>query len=157
MVKVDFKGSPRSRRRARLLLCLARRPAVARRTRLARIHGVLQRSIEEHRTPDKTRFAVVVTDYKASDDYKKPGASTQAQWGKWLDRIGQHFGELGSRNSTARKNYDRHILRWRNKWADTPAPPIMRMQVLSRVLAHAVDLGKIAGNPCEGIKQLYSE
>ena len=31
------------------------------------------------------------------------------------------------------------------------------MQVLSRVLSHAVDpLGKIAGNPCEGIKQLYS-
>lgn len=31
------------------------------------------------------------------------------------------------------------------------------MQVLSRVLSHAVDpLGKIAGNACEGIKQLYS-
>ena len=31
------------------------------------------------------------------------------------------------------------------------------MQVLSRVLAFAVDpLGKIASNPCEGIKQLYS-
>jgi integrase len=31
------------------------------------------------------------------------------------------------------------------------------MQVLSRVLSHAVDpLGKIAGNPCEGIRQLYS-
>jgi len=31
------------------------------------------------------------------------------------------------------------------------------MQVLSRVLSYAVDpLGKIAGNPCEGIKQLYS-
>ena len=31
------------------------------------------------------------------------------------------------------------------------------MQVLSRVLSYAVDpLGKIASNPCEGIKQLYS-
>jgi integrase len=31
------------------------------------------------------------------------------------------------------------------------------MQVLSRVLSHAVDpLGKVASNPCEGIKQLYS-
>jgi integrase len=30
------------------------------------------------------------------------------------------------------------------------------MQVLSRVLSYAVDpLGKIAGNPCEGIKRLY--
>jgi integrase len=31
------------------------------------------------------------------------------------------------------------------------------MQVLSRVLSYAVDpLGRIAGNPCEGIKRLYS-
>lgn len=30
------------------------------------------------------------------------------------------------------------------------------MQVLSRVLSHAVELGKIASNPCEGIKQLYT-
>jgi integrase len=31
------------------------------------------------------------------------------------------------------------------------------MQVLSRVLSHAVDpLGQIAGNPCEGIKRLYN-
>ena len=31
------------------------------------------------------------------------------------------------------------------------------MQVLSRVLSHAVDpLGKLASNPCEGVKQLYS-
>jgi integrase len=31
------------------------------------------------------------------------------------------------------------------------------MQVLSRVISHAVDpLGKLANNPCEGIKRLYS-
>ncbi|WP_292623451.1 hypothetical protein [Mesorhizobium sp.] len=30
------------------------------------------------------------------------------------------------------------------------------MQVLSRVLSFEVDHGKLATNPCEGIKQLYS-
>jgi integrase len=30
------------------------------------------------------------------------------------------------------------------------------MQVLSRILCHAVDAGKIAGNPCEGIKRTYA-
>jgi len=30
------------------------------------------------------------------------------------------------------------------------------MQVLSRVLSYAVEEGKIVGNPCEGIKALYS-
>ena len=49
------------------------------------------------------------------------------------------------------------IRRWRNQWADKPRTADYGMQVLSRVLSHAVDpLGKIAGNPCEGIKQLYS-
>jgi integrase len=33
----------------------------------------------------------------------------------------------------------------------------LHLQVLSRVLSYAVDpLGKIAGNPCDGIKRLYS-
>jgi integrase len=49
------------------------------------------------------------------------------------------------------------IRRWRNQWADKPRTADFGMQVLSRVLSYAVDpLGKIAGNPCEGIKQLYS-
>ncbi|MEY9699182.1 integrase [Bradyrhizobium diazoefficiens] len=48
------------------------------------------------------------------------------------------------------------IRRWRNRWADTPRTADYALQVLSRVLAHAVELGKIAGNPCEGIKHLYN-
>jgi integrase len=47
------------------------------------------------------------------------------------------------------------IRRWRNQWADTPRTADYSLQVLSRVAAHAVELGKIAGNPCEGIKHLY--
>ena len=49
------------------------------------------------------------------------------------------------------------IRRWRNQWADKQRTADYGMQVLSRVLSYAVDpLGKIASNPCEGIKQLYS-
>ena len=49
------------------------------------------------------------------------------------------------------------IRQWRNKWADKPRTADYALQVLSGVLAHAVDpLGKLAGNPCEGIKRLYS-
>lgn len=44
----------------------------------------------------------------------------------------------------------------RNQWADKPRSADYGMQVLSRVLSHAVELGKIAGNPCEGIKHMYS-
>ena len=48
------------------------------------------------------------------------------------------------------------IRRWRSRWADKPRTADYAVQVLSRVLSYAVELGKITGNPCEGIKQLYS-
>ena len=49
------------------------------------------------------------------------------------------------------------VRRWRNRWEDTPRTADYGMQVLSAVLSYAVDpLGKIASNPCEGIKVLYS-
>ena len=51
-------------------------------------------AIEKRRTPDKGRFRFVVTDYKASADYKKLAQSTRDQWGKWLDQIAEYFGEL---------------------------------------------------------------
>jgi integrase len=53
----------------------------------------------------------------------------------------------------ARKN----IVQWRNQFAATPRKADMALQVLSVVCSHAVDpLGKLAVNPCEGIKALYS-
>jgi integrase len=48
------------------------------------------------------------------------------------------------------------IRQWRHGYADKPRAADYGMQVLSRVLSYAVELGKIAANPCEGIKQLYS-
>src|SRR5690606_36241526 len=47
--------------------------------------------------------------------------------------------------------------RWRGQFAEKPRTADYGMQVLSRVLAYAVDpLAEIAVNPCEGVKQLYS-
>jgi integrase len=127
-----------------------------RQTGLARVRRVLQRGIEQHRTPDKRRFRFIVADYKASADYRKLAESTRAQWGKWLDRIGTYFGELRIVQFDRPEKIRPIIRRWRNQWADTPRTADYGMQVLSRAVAHAVDLGKIAGNPCEGIKHLYS-
>jgi integrase len=77
-------------------------------------------------------------------------------WINALDRIAEHFGELSIAafdNPKVRKV----IRQWRNKYAATARTADMGMQVLSRVCAYAVDpLGKLAGNPCEGIKALYS-
>lgn len=115
--------------------------------------------IEAHqnrRMPDTGRFRGVVADYKAKE-YPKLAPSTQKNWGPWLDRITDYFGELSI------KQFDRHekirpvIRRWRSQYEDKPRTADYALQVLSTVCSHAVDpLGKIAGNPCEGIKRLYS-
>jgi integrase len=114
-------------------------------------------AIEDRRTPDASRFRSLVTLYKASGDYKKLADSTKRNWSSWLDRIGQHFGDLRIAQFDRPEKIRPVIRRWRSQWADKPRTADYGLQVLSRVLSYAVDpLGKIAGNPCEGIKQLYS-
>jgi integrase len=112
---------------------------------------------ESRRTPDTGRFKSLVTLYKASSEYKKLADSTRANWAPWLDRVADYFGELRIAQFDRSERIRPIIRRWRNQWADKPRAADYGMQVLSRVLSHAVDpLGKIASNPCEGIKQLYS-
>ncbi|MBA2400821.1 MAG: tyrosine-type recombinase/integrase [Bradyrhizobium sp.] len=113
-------------------------------------------AVEQRRTPDKNRFRFIVADYKASADYKKLAQSTRDQWGKWLDRIGLYFGDLRVAQFDRPEKIRPVIRRWRGRWADTPRTADYALQVLSHVCAHAVELGSIAGNPCEGIKHLYS-
>jgi integrase len=81
--------------------------------------------------------------------------STRDQWGKWLDQIAEYFGELRTLQFDRPEKIRPLIRRWRNNWAETPRTADYALQVLSRVCAHAVELGSIAGNPCEGIKHLY--
>jgi integrase len=111
---------------------------------------------EEARTPDAGRFRFVVVSYKASGEYKKLADSTKRNWGRWLDRISDYFGDLRIAQFDRPEKIRPVIRRWRNQLADKPRTADYAMQVLSRALSYAVDpLGKIASNPCEGIKQLY--
>jgi hypothetical protein len=110
-------------------------------------------ALENRRIPDPDRFRSLVTLYKASTDYKGLAASTAHNWAPWLDRIADHFGDLRIAQFDRPEKIRPLIRRWRNRWADKPRTADYGMQVLSRVLSHAVDpLGKIADNPCEGIK-----
>ena len=114
-------------------------------------------AVESSRAPDTSRFKGLITLYKASNDYKRLAESTRKNWSPWLDRIADYFGELRIGQFDRPEKIRPVIRRWRNEWADRPRTADYGMQVLSRVLSHAVDpLGKIASNPCEGIKQLYS-
>lgn len=115
-------------------------------------------AIESRRTPDSGRFKSLVVLYRASADYTISLAnSTRKNWSPWLDRIAEYFGELRIAQFDRPEKIRKIIRRWRNQWADKQRTADYGMQVLSRVLSYAADpLGKIASNPCEGIKQLYS-
>jgi integrase len=114
-------------------------------------------ALENRRQPDAGRFRSLVTLYRASQDYQGLAASTRRNWGLWLDRIGDYFGDLRIAQFDRPEKIRPVIRRWRNRWANKPRTADYGMQVLSRVLSHAIDpLGKLAGNPCEGIKRLYS-
>jgi integrase len=114
-------------------------------------------AIEGRRILDTGRFKSLVTLYRASTDYAKLADSTRSNWAPWLDRIADYFGELRIAQFDRPEKIRPIIRRWRNQWAAKPRTADYGMQVLSRVLSHAVDpLGKLAGNPSEGIKQLYT-
>jgi hypothetical protein len=109
----------------------------------------------ERHIPEPGKFRALVTLYKASVEYEKLAVSTKTSWGPWLDRIADHFGTLSVAAFDNPKV--RLIIRqWRNKYAETPRTADMGTQVLSRVCGYAIEQGKFAVNPCEGIKALYS-
>ena len=115
--------------------------------------------VEAHaalREPDAGRFRSLVVAYRASSDYQALSTSTKKDWARWLDRIDAHFGDLRIAQFERTVKIRPYIIRWRSQWADRPRTADFSLQVLSRVLSYATDtLGKLAGNPCEGIKTLY--
>jgi len=158
MVKVDLKGIAKVGSKGRTYYYAWRGgPRLRGEPGTPEFLASYNEAIESRRTPDTGRFKSLVTLYKASNDYKGLAESTRTNWAPWLDRITDYFGELRVAQFDRPEKIRPIIRRWRNQWADKPRSADYGMQVLSRVLSHAVDpLGKIASNPCEGIKQLYS-
>jgi integrase len=103
-----------------------------------------------HRNPDIVR----IVDADRQRHARQWHGTTRYEWGKWLDRIGGYFGELQIRQFDRPEKIRPIILKWRNRWAETPRTADYGMQV--RVLGHAVEIGRLGGNPCEGVKHLYS-
>lgn len=157
MVKVDLKGIAKVRAKGRTYYYAWRGgPRLRGEPGTPEFVASYNEALEQLRTLDENRFRFIVADYKGSGEYKKLAESTRKQWSKWLDRIGKYFGDLRIAQFDRPERIRPVIRRWRSQWAETPRTDDYGMQVLSRVLAHAVELGRIAGNPCEGIKRLYN-
>jgi integrase len=158
MVKVDLKGVAKATAKGHTYYYAWRGgPRLRGEPRSPEFINSYNEAHENRRTPDTHRFRSLVTLYKGSTAYESLADSTKRRWGPWLDRIAEHFGDLRIAQFERPEKIRPIIRRWRNNWADKPRTADYGVQVLSRVLSYAVDpLGKIAGNPCEGIKQIYT-
>jgi len=114
--------------------------------------------VEAHasrKRPDAARIIGLVSAFRSSPDFAKLAPSTRAQWSRWLDRIADYFGELPVAQFERLDRIKPIIRRWRDTYAETPRTADYAVQVLSRLMAFAVDQGRLSTNPCEGIKRLY--
>jgi integrase len=111
-------------------------------------------ALQERRFPDRRKFISLVVSYRASD-FKELEPTTKRNWGRWLDIISDDFGPLSVAQFDRPEKIRLVIRKWRSGYASKPRTADFGMQVLSRVLSHGVETGRIAGNPCEGIKRLY--
>jgi integrase len=158
MVKVDLKGVAKVRAKGRVYYYAWRGgPRLCGEPGSPEFIASFNQAIENRRMPDSERFRSLVVLYKSSSEYQKLAASTVRNWAPWLDRIAEYFGDLRIAQFDRPEKIRPLIRQWRSRWADRPRSADYGMQVLSRVLSYAVELGKVAGNPCEGIKQLYSQ
>lgn len=100
--------------------------------------------------------AGLIVDFKESSDFARLAKTTQYQWGRWLDRIDDEFGELELAGLDER-GFRAEVKRWRDGWKETPRQADYGLQVLVRLLSFAKDRGDIDFNRAEGIDRLYVE
>lgn len=112
-------------------------------------------ALESRRTTDDGKIRGLVANYKSSPAFKDLADSTRKNWTRWLDRIVERFGDYRVGLFDHPDKIRPIIKRWRDEWADRPRSADYAVQVLSRVLTHAVDLDRLSVNACEGIKSLY--
>jgi integrase len=117
-------------------------------------------AVKERKAPRNDNLAGLVADYRASPEFAKLADSTRAEWSRWLDRIAatQADSDIGALPVSALDDHrvKAEIGDWRNQWSDRPRTADYGMQVLSRVLKHAISRGKLRSNHAEGFGQLYT-
>ena len=135
---------------------MAGRTSTARRKGTPAFWALYDAAVRELHLPDQSKFRALVTDYKVRGGYEKVGDNTKKQWARWLDRVADYFGDLSIAQFNRPEKIRPEIRQWRAKYAETPRAADMGMQVLSVVCSYGAEIGKLASNPCEGIKALYS-
>ena len=134
---------------------MARRPAAARLTRHAGIHGELQRSGRAPPGPKADCNSRSTAISKARNSaLLRP--RTQSDYIKQVKLIDQEFGDFPIKALAARKSRG-VFMDWRDKLAIRSARQAdYAWTVLARILSWAKDRGKATVNPCERGGRLYN-
>lgn len=91
---------------------------------------------------------------EAPEGLGRLAASTRKQWHYLLKTVEADLGDMPI-NALKSDKVRPFVFEWRDRYADTPRKADQLVQVLSRVLAVAVDRGLISKNPAANIPKLY--
>lgn len=94
-------------------------------------------------------FAAMVVAYKASADYKDLGRRTRQEYDRHLAAMAERFGTYPAA-ALARK----HVLAYRDEFADRHAVGNSRIKVLRKIYSFAVDRGLVAVNPVLRVRKM---
>lgn len=95
-----------------------------------------------------------ITLFKASPEFTRLAATTQANYRTWLDRIDEEFGKTTLRMWHSRELRG-DVLDWRDRWHNQPRSADEAIKVIHRLIAWIVDRGRLTTNILSGVEQLY--
>jgi integrase len=156
VVKVDLKGIAKVKSKGRVYFYAWRGgPRLDGSPGTPEFMSSYARALDSRKPADDGRIRALISLYRGSPAFTGLAPTTRKIWNRWLDRIVDRFGEYRVALFDHPEKIKPVILKWRDKYAHTPRTADYAMQVLSRVMAKALEQGKIRANPCEGIKALY--
>ncbi|WP_322995428.1 site-specific integrase [Castellaniella sp.] len=109
------------------------------------------------RPSDNGSISSLIMRYRESAEWKDSTERTKKERIRWLSIINEYFGELPVAAFDRSDRIKPIIRKWRDQRRDTPRSADYGIQVLSVLLSFAVNEGKLASNPCFGLKALYNK
>jgi len=109
----------------------------------------------QRKAPAAGTFFNLIAEYRASSEFTRRSEKTRKDYRRYLAMIEEKFGTMPYAAIESRHSR-RGFKAWRDSMAATPRTADYAWSVLARVLAVALDNGRISVNPCERGGRLYS-
>lgn len=120
----------------------------------------LQRAHASRKTVDPTTVKGLTLRFRTSQAWAKLSPKTREEWGRWLSRIAEHFGDthlstLCRENADPRLTGRAAIGAFLKIYESRPRTRDMALQVFSRLCSYGVEEFLLSKNPCLGFRRIY--